>query len=522
MKYQSASAINLSSTLVISVLFFAVNSMAAQQSSQQLLKGGRGHIEYQLANGASEVCVLPQDHILGAYKGSDRENEIKLCGKNFYGDANQKQFGTLATDDSASDAKPLTNKVYVTCPKLNSTNPGVLLVEIPEGWNAQQTSQSFCKPSSSIAKDVKSAYGVDAKFKQSITCSYAPSALAAYHVSRMLGNISRTPVAVVRTMDTDSHLSIVKKALSLLSGSTGDVIYKTWNQFLNAHSSRQDAKLFIDNGKLLYGALSENVTKEFIYTEVSGVGPYDTRYTRFMQQTPYKRVAHSADVLQIAGNNSHYSVLMPILQQMRDVSEMVLLDTLLSQDDRIGNIHFHLVKAVVVKDEAGNQKISKEKLSKTEISEILKVLPTPSRASEATLAQTSKNLSSVLGGGILIRAMVLKDNDCGVDVDKRSNMMRTVDGIEQVRHMDPKTYKRLLQLSQSGDEGGLKEFFTDTLLYRAVDFEGGKKSFMANLKKATEVLKGNCKTGALKLDLSDKFDPVTGKWVPASQVSCEI
>lgn len=522
MNYKPASTYNLLSIAVVSVLFFGTNSLAVQQSSQQLLKGGRGYIEYQLANGANEVCILPQDHILGAYKGSDRENEIKLCSKNFHSDAVQQQSGSLSTDDSADDAKPLVNKTYVTCPKLNSTNPGVLLVEIPDGWNAQQTSLSFCKPTSSIAKDVKSVYKVDAKFKQSITCSYAPSALAAYHVSRMLGNISRTPVAVVRTMNADSHLSIIKKALSILAGSTGDVIYKTWKQFFNAHSSREETKLFVDNGNLLYGALSENVTKEFIYTEVSGIGPYDTRYTRFLQQSPYKRVANSADVLQIAGNNSHYSVLMPILQQMRDVSEMVLLDTLLSQDDRIGNIHFHLLKVVLLKDEAGNQKISKEKLSAAEISEILKIIPNPSRASEATLAQTSKNLSSVLGGGVLIRSMVLKDNDCGVDIDKRSNMMRTVDAIEQVRHMDPKTYKRLLQLSQSGDEGGLKTFFTETLLYRAVDFEGGKKSFMANLKKAVEVLKENCRTGVLKLDLSDKFDPATGKWIPPALVSCEI
>ncbi len=439
------------------------------------------------------LCIIPNQDILTSnelvkVKSGDLEDEAKLCAMSFIPGVNLSVPTGSAELDAALSAPP----VMGLKPKLNSTNPGVLVTEADGS--------------------------TEAKFKQSITCSYAPAALASYHVSRILGNVGRTPVAVARTMDKAQHYQIALGALQALAGDPSQLIYKTWTQFKKAHEQTNlDKKIFDDSGKWVYGALSKNVKKEYKYTVVSGVGAYDTRYQRFMQQSPFnQRVADIRGVLEIAqaeqGGHIDVLKLAPVLVQMKDVSDMVLLDTLLNQDDRIGNIHLKLkwytrqADGTIVdekpKDDADNNEIQK-------IEAKLKTFGSkqhPGNSSEDQLA----SLSSLRNGedAIVVREMVLKDNDCGGDVDKRTNQMRANSVLEAVRHMSPDTYSRFMDFAKFAESaeasGEAKAFFRDTVFYRSEDigsYGSVGKTLMANITKAKQILIKNCNDGKLKLDL---------------------
>ncbi|MBX2995695.1 MAG: DUF2252 family protein [Bdellovibrionaceae bacterium] len=421
---------------------------------------------FQSPSGARETCWSPRKWVGGfadasIFSADDLKKESQLCGYDFYANV-------------------------ALCPKLNSTNPGTLICKIPEGKTRAEIMQGHCTEDSKLRK-------VEAKFKQSITCSYTPSGIATYHVSRILGGVGRIPVTVLRTMDPREHQRIAERALDLIPA--GEMIGRSWNKILEAHQERPST-LFTRDG-MLYGFLTDNVKNEFIYTEVSGVGGYDTRYQRFVQQAPYLRVTSPQSLEQLAGSNQ-LSVVVPMMVQMKDVSDMVLLDTLMSQDDRIGNIHYKfrwywLENGVLKTEKSEAQKVTRQNQSRQNynVGIVQAVVP------ESELAAAKGKQA------FLVKEMVLKDNDCGVNVNMRSNNMRSVDGIENVRHMSYETYSRFMRFAQAvkSNEAQAQEYFTKDLLYTNADFKGSRISFMGNLQRAYDVLKTKCDSGQLRFDL---------------------
>lgn len=420
---------------------------------------------YKSTFGKQELCVISDKMKPADYKDKDARDEQQLCGYDFYTNVG-------------------------LCSKLNSTNPGTLIVELLAGKSRQDT-MKMCSS--------KDGLSVEAKFKNSISCSYAPSILAYYHFSRMLkaGNV---PVAVLRTMDKAEHLKVTKEALRILSSKTGDVIYKTWSSFLKEHESASNQNIFDTTGQFVYGALSDNPKGEMRYTEVSGVGSYDTRYERFLQQPPYKKVSSSSRVSDLAGSDQ-YKKIAPVVVQMKDVSDMILLDTLFSQDDRIGNIHYKLSWMVEKTDTQGKKSFDFEK-SKAKLAADKKTWVIP---------ENEKAIQN--SGAVLVKEILLKDNDCGVNIDKRSNMMRKISALEGVKHMSGRTYKRFIEMYKMAQTPEFKNWMRMSLLFREADLGSNPgtrsgKSFYANLEKAYSILTANCKSGALKLDLNvDDYIP---------------
>jgi hypothetical protein len=345
----------------------------------------------------------------------------------------------------------------------------------------------------------------------------------------MMGGQLNTPVAVVKTMDRKEHQELGKMALKILAPKPTEIIYKAWTQFAARDSEGTESKLYVDGGKFLYGSLSENIKRESNYTEVSGVGPYETRYERFSQQPPFKKVIDGRDVEDILGSAKDFKSSLPVIQQMADVSNMVVLDTLLSQDDRIGNIHFFVSYSSIDVD----GKVHTKRLSKKDMEVITKLAGAKplSRLREVDFISmtdsflkakpevtTDKKFSP---GGVLVREMVLKDNDCGVDVDKRSNKMRKISAIEAVRHVTPQTYQAIMALQRdvNAADSKMKEFFINTLLYRDIDYTKSGKSFTDNLSKVASVLKANCKNGSLKIDLDYSYDH--NNFSTPKKISCD-
>lgn len=424
--------------------------------------------------GKAEICAIAPKVFPKIYSDSDLKDEKELCAMDFY-------------------------RTQALCPKQNSTNPGVLIAKIEQGQTRDQAT-AMCKgPNDDLS--------IKAKFKNSISCSYTPSILAYYHFSRIL-KAGRVPVAVLRTMDRQEHLKIAQKGVQFTK--SGDIINQTWQSFISQHAKINSNNLFDSSREFVYGALTDNPKKEMKYTEVSGVGSYETRYQRFLQQTPYLRVADSRSVQALVGSNDSQK-LIPAIVQMKDVSDMILLDTLFSQDDRIGNIHFKYAWYYTAQDPQTGKITFENKGSKAQLSADKKTIHIP--ADEKVMQDQ---------GAILVKEMLMKDNDCGVNVAARSNMMRKVSALEGVRHMSPRTYQRFMNFYKISKNAETLNWMKRDLLFTDADLgvggNTGSKSFFANLEKARSILVQGCKNGSLKLDLSldNLLHPEE-----AEQIACE-
>ncbi|MFS4457537.1 hypothetical protein [Bdellovibrio sp. HCB2-146] len=421
--------------------------------------------------GVEERCVVPQKWIPEKFSEDDRKIEAKLCGKDFY------SIGI--------------------CPKYNSSNPGVLLLDPKGSATAQIITNSNCSEEVIDELDVK----VDAKFKQSLSCSYTPSVLAYYQISRLFDGAGRVPVSVIRTMDIATHRALTDKANRALRGSR-DLIAQTWKMFAAVHENPGKYNAIVDDSrKHIYGAIAQNVKGEYIYTEVNGRGDYDSRYQRFQKQPPFLKVASSSGLIELAGGSS-FQKIAPVAVQMKDVSDMVLLDTLLNQTDRIGNIAFKFVWYYQDKAQSPTWVSVKSKAEVKKIDGVAKTIVPPAEIKEF---QQGKN-------AVLVREMYLKDNDCGVAKD---NNMRINSVIEKVRHMSYVTYTRFMQMAKKMPLAETRAYFKRELLFTDKDFDSVSKNFQF----AKDLLYRNCKSGFLKFDI-DLADYVSGSG-PSSK-SCDI
>jgi hypothetical protein len=445
----------LSIISVFTVESYALSLNQLEGSFQQL---------YRSPQGLTEYCVIPKRWPRGYYREDDSEKENELCRYNFYSNVG-------------------------ICPKYNSTNPGILLLKPNDKYSKEAIDASNCDVDSMGVK-------TEAKFKQSISCSYTPSILAYYQMSRILGIAGRVPVAVIRTMDFDVHNGLTDKANRYLRGSR-EVIAQTWANYAKVHRRPRDYPTLVDNSLTqLYGALADNIKNEEKYTEVSGKGSYDSRYQRFLKQPPFLKVSSSQSVESMVGSREFTRVAQTVTQ-MKDVSDMVVLDTLLGQQDRIGNIHYKAYWYWL--GPQGTGRIERTK-SDAKIENGKWVIPP-----EESRAMAGKTAS-------LVKEMLLRDNDCGV---VKTNMMRKISALEKVRHVSYLTYRELLVFERGLALSSTRDYFLREMLFTLADY----KTLQANAKKAREILHGNCRAGRLR------FDVDLQSYIPGGTVSprsCEV
>lgn len=422
---------------------------------------GEWRREFRSPQGLNELCVVPKKWPGGMYKPGDSEKENELCSYDIYSNMG-------------------------ICPKYNSTNPGVLVLAPNKKYSKESIDASECNVK---AMGVKT----EAKFKQSITCSYTPSILAYYHISRALGNVGRVPPATIRTMDKTTHAQITEKAVRKLRSSS-QIIAQAWRQFQTVHQNPSQYPHLVDASlSQMFGALSDNVKKEEIYTEVSGRGSYDGRYQRFLRQRPFDRVSSSRSVSSLLGTTDFVKIAQDVTQ-MKDVADMVLIDTLLNQQDRIGNIHYKFFWYSI------NPATSRIERTKSDTTWKNGKIVTPPEERQLLAGRKAA----------LIKEMVLKDNDCGVG---KENMMRKISALEKVRHFSYYTYQMFLSFDRALQSQGARNYFKDELLFSENDFN----SLRANSQKAREILQGRCRAGTLRFDL-DLENYVPGN--PQTSKSC--
>ncbi|MGH9875562.1 MAG: hypothetical protein ACRD9S_24155 [Pyrinomonadaceae bacterium] len=440
----------------LSIAWIGGAVIAAHATLTPQVQRGEKIIEIPVAGRRAEICIIPKHFQDADYSKKDLKTEEELCAL---------QVGKNAA----------------VCPKINSTNPGLNIYDVPEGSTAQTVEAANCK--------VNGAHKI-AKYKLSTSCSYSPSLLGYYHVSRILGGVGGVPPAVLRTYDVQNQLALGRKAQSMVKA--GSLIAQTWAGLTSklaagARGSKRDL-LLTDDFTQSYGALIDNPRGEAGYREFFNGGANSvSRAQAFRDKSAVMGLlSRTADVSTFVGRELNPANLQRMMQ-MKDASEMIILDIILNQQDRFGNIHsedrYYYYDSKDPHADGTPNLASERKLKPDEIAQL---------------------------GAIKIKKIVLKDNDCGVAKD---NVAKKAGLNTRIAHMDLETYQRLLRLNATADDPAVAKFFTQGLMFTAADFASVRR----NLSELVTLLHDKCERGQLKLDL-DLDVHFSGR--PLTKASC--
>lgn len=424
---------------------------------------GEKNVYHTSPRGIQEVCVIPKKYPGAKYSKKDIKKEIELCNASFYD----------VTPEEAAQGRT----TVALCSKQNSTNPGINIYELEENQSKSQVENNDCKDAGKLAK-----------YKNSISCSSTPAIVGYYHLSRILGRIGRVPVAVLRSMDIETHKKLGNEAMSEIKDKTA-LIYQTWDGLMSnlrkgLSSSKKD-QLLTDDGQQSYGAVIVNPKKEEFYTELFTKGT--DRAQAFKSNNVVFGLVRSSRSLDAMFSSAWTQDNIQKMYAMKDATEFILMDHIMDQQDRFGNIAEIEVTAFMAKEKSEDTKYE------------LQIEKDPAeygKALAAGLVDPNRETAHK------IKSMVLKDNDCGVT---KTNVVKAAGLLKEIRHMDPKTYKKLLEFHATAVSN--KNFFVQNLMFTANDFN----EMIANLNDAVSILKTNCKLGLLKLDLDVDQYLETGK-----------
>lgn len=182
---------------------------------------------------------------------------------------------------------------------------------------------------------------------------------------------------------------------------------------------------------------------------------------------------------------------------MKELSEIVLLDFIFSQQDRIGNIDYEWRWYWLANDEVQSQ-AADSKLSRTQMSSI---------KPPAEIANLSPQL---------LQRTCLNDNDAGGRVPY-VNFAKKTGMLQKLRHFSGSTYKRLLRLN--ADLQGSGEIFHYLQSNFLLD-SGQLNQIVKNTRLAKEILQDTCSIHKLQFDLdAPKEYLLTGR-VKLATVAC--
>lgn len=465
---------------------------------------GRSKVFFDIPNsgGRQEACIIPRFLPGVKYSNDALETMQELCSFNFH----------------ASTVMP-GQRPALACQKLNSTNPGLNIYDLSDVIAKHSEKNINCSNIELYSdKDLVEKAG---KYKQSTSCSYTPGIMAYFHVSQALGKVANVPEAVMRTFDLQSHLEIAEDALeriayvkkhdSKLYGSYSMIdltLGSLRNKLANPTSPKHSDALIVDGFKEAYGAFLLNPSREDRYAELF-VRPNDAdvknavavdknakpnlhRAFAFKRAQPhFQLVKNSASIASIVpAEMSNYDTLI----NMRDVADMIVIDTIMSQEDRFGNVAYQPYTALLLQN-GDKQTIE---------------LVNPKKVQEKVIEFNKEGYKVVSTDEV--KQMILKDNDCSVS---RDNILAKAGLVKEISHLDPKTYQGLLKFNASLDNPAVKAIFRVDFYFTEGDFTKMKQS--AN--QVTQLLQQKCRDKKLHLDLDIEGYMETGK---VAAQSCEL
>jgi len=406
---------------------------------------GRGTVEFSVPGSRPpEIGIVPKHLPFGEYRGEngskDSADEQELVRYDFY------KLGN--TSDGA----------VALCPKDNSTSAAVELFAVADtAPKSGPETPAYC---TAIRKSSKKL----AKFKQTdnaFTTTSTAAILGYYHVSRMLGDICEIEPAVLRTMDIEQHKRIVKMAAEL--GIRGTV-RKSWDLFnryyANPRGSSVARTLFTNDFMQIYGALEKNARGEEHYDEWLRAG------ANLSSTRAFQNMTDSRPVQAILGSQGFTQANVQALVAMRDMSEMILMDYLLAQSDRLtgGNISDY---ATIYYQHQGQ-------------------------------IMNTRGADNVPPGAtpVTVKKLVIVDTDAGL---LNQNVFEQKGYLNRISHMHPKTFARLVDFAQRWKtDPAVKAFFHEECTFNHSQLA----RFEKYLLNAATVLQSRKDRSQLRLDLS--------------------
>ena len=213
----------------------------------------------------------------------------------------------------------------------------------------------------------------------------------------------------------------------------------------DAHSN---PSLYTKDGKQLYGVLQANPTGEQSYPRLSDLGGA----AAFAASSEFAKVTNPSSLklnYKDANGKLDQAAVQQIVQ-IRDLSDMVLMDFIMSQADRFsGNMHSERVYLWI------QNGVVKSETKKSD----------PAKADE--------QLKQIPSDAVLVNRMIMKDNDAGL---VSGNSAKTHHLLEKISHMDSKTYSRLFDLQRELQKQEVAQWFEEELLFTSTNFNTMKNN----------------------------------------------
>lgn len=390
--------------------------------------------EHTAPNGTVELATRPATFPghPEIYSKKDIEKEKELAGIDFY------------------NGKTKEGLDIVLIPKTYSTSPGLNIhaIRLPAGVSRLSYAAAHA------TKAQPSGDRVIAKYKQSIPThfTYSPSILGYYHLSRFL-DAGHVEPAIARTMDVAAHKPLADLGKAKAVGSNNR---KQWTELRALDEAHSNPTLYTKDGKQLYGALQGNPSGEQSYphlSDLAGAGAFAASSEFAKVSNPIGLKLNYKD----ATGKLNQAAVQQIVQ-VRDLSDMVLMDFIMSQADRFsGNMHSEKIYLWI---ENG---VLKNKTKKSD----------PAKAAE--------QLKQIPPEAVLVNRMIMKDNDAGLI---NGNSAKTYHLLEKISHMDAKTYDRLLDLKKELQKPEVAQWYQAEILFTPANF----KTMKDNVDQAVDIL----------------------------------
>lgn len=414
-------------------------------------------------NGVAEKCFYPEKVLGYSVDKKQAKNFEKLCDIDPYSMKSQN-----------TDIKPA-----LMCPKLMSSSPGLYLIENNSYLETEQFKSTVC----ATRRPQKLINGVEykklAKFKTSLGFTKAHSSVVYNYLSKMVFENLTVPEAVFRTLDYTEQRkesAFAMKQITRLQIPKTQIIVDSWEWLNQTYAAKlPTTELKFDDSTIL-GILIKDF-KAIQYVELAA-GP--SSQTETEKNQVYRNVFSEKPIIQ------NYSQIQKTeiqnLFESQGISEMLVIDSILSQKDRYGsygNIHY--------------------------IPYWLKISGSNFDFIKATLEDSEKRVEAAeikekqAQGYFLIKRISLLDNDAAIKSPKEnSNMKRNVPA--RIRHLSQRTYSKIQNLNRMFENNQNIQEFKNAFMLKETEM----KNIETNLKSVSEILKTNCLSGFLKLDLNSE------------------
>jgi hypothetical protein len=262
-------------------------------------------------------------------------------------------------------------------------------------------------------------------------------------------------------MDIEQHKRLVKMAADL--GIHGTV-RKSWDLFnryyANPSTSSVARTLFTKDFMQIYGAIEKQPHGAEHYAEWLKVG------SNLSATRAFQNMADSRPVQAILGSREFNQANVQALVAIRDMSEMILIDYLMAQSDRLTGGNISDFPTIYFQDQG-------------KIKHARKADGVPSGAKSIT-----------------VKKLIIADNDAGL---LNQNVFEQKGYLNRISHMHPETFARLIDFAQRWkSDPSVKAFFHQECTFSNTQVA----RFEKYLLNAAQVLQSRKDHGQLRLDLS--------------------